>query len=79
MRNLRLRPTLSTEVSCLPVPSLGLPRGAESHTCLAGLLQGRAGAEIFAYGKWSSFSAVLTAKSWRQKQEQLHQPWCILA
>lgn len=40
MRNLRPGPTLSTEVNSLPVPSLGLPRGPEPRTHLAGLLQG---------------------------------------
>lgn len=40
MRNLRPGPTLSTEVNSLPVPNLGLPRGLEPCTHLAGLLQG---------------------------------------
>lgn len=40
MRNPRPGPTLSTEVSPLPVPSPGLPRGPGPHTRLAGLLQG---------------------------------------
>ena len=40
MTNLRPGPTLRTEVSPPPVPSLGLPRVPESCTHLAGLLQG---------------------------------------
>lgn len=40
MRSLRPGPTLSTEVNSLPMPSLGLPRGPEPRTHLAGLLQG---------------------------------------
>lgn len=62
MRNLSLGPTLSTEVRSLPVPSLGLPGGQNHIPVLQGCSRA-AEAEIFAHGKWSSFSAVLTAKS----------------
>lgn len=69
MRNPRPGPTLSTDVSPSPVSGLGLLRGARTM-----YLSYRA-----ADGKWSPFSAVLVPKSWKQKQEQLPQPWCVLA
>lgn len=62
MRNPRPGPTLSTEVSPLPVPSPGLP-GHQNHIpILLGYFRAP-GAEVFAHGKWLPFSAVLSPKS----------------